>query len=261
MNTKRVAIILGSWYCLGLLLGVGNAAAKTDKAAYRMMQIVYAEEKKHRTRDVVMEMVVRDVKKRERRYYFRSRKLQELPTLSKTMVRFFRPTSISGTSLLSWRNDRKNKISQWLYLPVSKSVRQLSSRDGNGSFIGSEFSYADMAGRQLDQDKHTALQRTGKLFFIQSVPKSKADAYSKIVHVIDIQLRITRRMVFYDRQGRKLKTLDNTDITNVKGANIITKAVMTNHQSGGYSEVNVNDISVGVEISPDEVGLQYFSSN
>lgn len=34
--------------------------------------------------------------------------------------------------------------SQWMYLPVSRQTRRISTTDKRGSFMGSEYSYADL---------------------------------------------------------------------------------------------------------------------
>ena len=244
-----------------LLGGFSVTSSSADEKARKVMQKVYAEGKKHKTQETVVEMVISDVKNRQRQRYFRSRKLIQNPNISKSLIRFFRPANVSGTSLLNWKDDNKDNVTQWLYLPALKNVKQLNADSRNDSFMGSDFSYADIAGRQLDQDEHSILQETEKFVFVQSVPKKSSDTYSKIVSVIDPKLNIARRVVFYDRNGTKLKTLDNKRISNVKGMNTITLAVMTNHQTKGSSTLQVNDIKVGQRISPNDVGIQALRSN
>lgn len=44
--------------------------------------------------------------------------------------------------------------SQWMYLPVSRQTRRISTTDKRGAFMGSDYSYAD-----LDQIDSIVIQR------------------------------------------------------------------------------------------------------
>ena len=61
--------------------------------------------------------------------------------------------------------------SQWIYLPAFKSVKRLSSSDKNKSFMGSDFTYSDIAGRKLSQDNHTLIKTTDRFYYIESIPE------------------------------------------------------------------------------------------
>ena len=40
---------------------------------------------------------------------------------------------------------------QWLYLPALKKTKRIATGDKSGSFMGSDFSYADLTSRELDR--------------------------------------------------------------------------------------------------------------
>ena len=58
-----------------------------------------------------------------------------------------------------------------LFTCIFKSVRQLSSSDRNKSFMGSDFTYSDIAGRKLNQDHHKLVKESDSHYFIESKPK------------------------------------------------------------------------------------------
>lgn len=238
-----------------------HANAYADERARDIMKTVYAEGRKHATQQSNVFLLIRDAKDRERTRYFTHRRLNETQEMTKSLIRFYRPPNVSGTALLTHSDDSKEDNSQWVYFPAFKTVKQLSAENKNESFMGSDFSYADIAGRQLDQDTHTLLKETDKYYYIRSVPKRSTDQYSKLDLVINRKLNVPRRIVFYDGKGTKLKTLNNKKINQVQGMYVVTNAVMENHQTKGSSTLDVSDIKVGIPISQNDVGILALKTN
>ena len=118
-------------------------------------------------------------------------------TTKKSLIKFFRPTNVKGTSLLTHSSSEENEKSQWIYLPAFKSVKQLSSSDKNKSFMGSDFSYSDIAGRKLNQDTHRLIKETPINYYIESIPNDLDTAiYSKIRYIISRELNIVKKPFF-----------------------------------------------------------------
>ena len=88
-----------------------------------------------------------------------------------SLIKFFRPKNVKGTSLLTNSDKNNDTKSQWIYLPAFKSVKRLSSSDKNKSFMGSDFTYSDIAGRKLSQDNHTLIKTTDRFYYIESIRK------------------------------------------------------------------------------------------
>ena len=61
-----------------------------------------------------------------------------------SLIEFLTPSDVKGTKMLT--HEKLNKDDdQWIYLPALKRVKRISSRNKSGSFMGSEFSYEDIA--------------------------------------------------------------------------------------------------------------------
>ena len=56
------------------------------------------------------------------------------------------------------RYDDEKDDDQWLYLPALKKTKRIASGDKSGSFMGSDFTYADMTTRNLDNYDYTLLK-------------------------------------------------------------------------------------------------------
>ncbi|HPJ82922.1 MAG TPA: outer membrane lipoprotein-sorting protein, partial [Bacteroidales bacterium] len=64
--------------------------------------------------------------------------------VGKTLVRFTAPSDVQGTTLLIYDNKDKED-DMWIYMPSLKKVRRIISSERGKSFMGSEFTNADMS--------------------------------------------------------------------------------------------------------------------
>ena len=64
---------------------------------------------------------------------------------------FKSPGDVKGTSYMSynWESTSKEDDS-WLYLPALQKVNRIASADRSGSFMGSDFTYSDIDGFELE---------------------------------------------------------------------------------------------------------------
>ncbi|MEC8677252.1 MAG: outer membrane lipoprotein-sorting protein [Candidatus Margulisiibacteriota bacterium] len=216
-----------------------------------VMALVQEESRKRSTREAVVDMIILDSKGRERARYFnywtKFKKNSE-----KSLIKFFRPTNVKGTSLLTHSSSAEGEKSQWIYLPAFKSVKQLSSSDKNKSFMGSDFSYSDIAGRKLNQDNHRLIKETPDNYYIESIPNDlDAAIYSKIRYIISKELNIVKKAIFYDKEGNKLKSLTSINVSKINGVNVVMGSEMVNHQTDGKTMLTVVSMKVGYSIKDD----------
>ena len=141
-------------------------------------------------------------------------------------------------------------------------VKQLSSGDKHKSFMGSDFSYADIAGRRVNQDHHKLIQETDDYFVVESFPKDVTDAYAKIISYIDKKKKVAAKVEYYiiDQENTEsfqlLKTLYNKTIRDFNGMYISVESVMKNNIKNTFTILNFSDVEVAVDISDNVMGLK-----
>ncbi|MCK5236674.1 MAG: outer membrane lipoprotein-sorting protein [Deltaproteobacteria bacterium] len=133
----------------------------------------------------------------------------------KSISIFDNPKDVRGTAMLTFgHKDRDDE--QWLYLPALKRVKRISSSNKSGSFMGSEFSFEDMGGRELEKYSYkwlrdepcpTAEFEGQSCFVTVSFPLEKNSGYTRIISWIDKVEYRTAKTEFYDRKNSHLKTL------------------------------------------------------
>lgn len=225
-----------------------------------VMTLVKKESQKKSTRKVVVHMTIYDDQNRERVRFFNywTKYKQDRED---SLIKFFRPKNVKGTSLLTNSNKDADSKSQWIYLPAFKSVKRLSSSDKNKSFMGSDFTYSDIAGRKLSQDMHQLIKDTDRFYYIESVPNHLEDSiYSKIRYVVSKKYNVINKAIFYDLYGQKLKTLSNSKVSIVNDVNVVMYSEMINHQTNGRTILNVNSIDIGITIKDELLSIKGLKS-
>lgn len=156
----------------------------------------------------------------------------------KSLISFFAPTDIKGTALLNWDNKDRDD-DQWLYLPGLRKLQRIASSGKRKYFLGTDFTYVDLENESLQDYNYncTKIVKCGgsdQCYRIEAEPKNKEalkkTGYQKRILYIQNDALYTKRVVFYDLKGKKLKTLTNTDWKNLSGKVYRSyKSVMERH--------------------------------
>ena len=242
---------------MGAALIILPAAAENGRD---VMDRVYKQSDVFSQSEAEVRLLVVDKRGRERELFFNLRS-KGGDGFKRSLVKFFKPANVKGVGLASETNLSTEAKSQWVYLPATKNLKKLSTSEQDGSFMGSDFSYSDIAGRTLDQDAHKVFQQNDKFYVIESVPNDSGDAYSKYYTTVDKATNIVRSVTFYDKAGDKLKTLANKKVIKVNGELMVSNSVMTNHKSGGSSTMERSAINVDVNFSDNDLGLKGLKAN
>ena len=150
---------------------------------------------------------------------FGTTKLEENGIDNMRMTRFLSPPDVKGTvSLLIEHADKDDDI--WIYLPALKKVRRLVSNNKKDSFVGTDFSYADVIGYKVGEWNYKLLKdelvEGQPCYVIEALPKSDAvkasNGYSKRIGWLRKDNLMAVKMDYWDESGQMLKTSTYTDI-------------------------------------------------
>lgn len=174
----------------------------------------------------------------------------------KSLMIFLTPADVKGTKMLT--HEKLNKDDdQWLYLPALKRVKRIASRNKSGSFMGSEFSYEDIANAKYQEytydDKLEDSKANGKACYKGiRVPKDKNSGYTKQICWVDKKDFLVQKIEYYDRKSELLKTATFSNYTNHSGVWIIGKIHMVNHQNSKETTLQWNNIQTNVGLKDSD---------
>jgi hypothetical protein len=73
------------------------------------------------------------------------------------LIRFTYPNDINGTAFLVWEHP-DGEDERFLYLPALARVRRITGAEAQDSFVGSDFTYEDISGREFDDYSYTMVE-------------------------------------------------------------------------------------------------------
>lgn len=170
-------------------------------------------------------------------------------------VYFHEPADVQGMSFLVLKHPRGND-DRWLYLPAIDLVKRIATNDKRTSFAGSDFTYEDISGRDLDEDEHIleGEETLGEYsaFVVKSTPKHAGEAeFSTRKFWIDKATHLPLKVEHYDLKGTLYKVYETQEIQNIKDTPTITKAVMKDIDNERFTEITLQDISYDVGMTSD----------
>lgn len=178
----------------------------------------------------------------------RERRLQTLTMteagLTNTITVFLSPASVRNTRFLT-RQRADGTDDQWIYLPAVGRVKRIAASEGGGSFMGSDFTYSDMASTTYDTDEadHTLLRNEtlqGRdTYVIESIPSVASD-YGKTIIWVDTETYLPMRVKFYDKSSSAvIKELITDDFSYTEGRWITRSITMTTKASGHSTRIEI----------------------
>lgn len=127
---------------------------------------------------------------------------------------FLEPAEVKDTGFLTYDYYSGEKDDdQWLYLPELHKTKRIASSDKSSSFMGSDFSYADMTRPVLDEWQYKLLKESDvhgkKVWLIEALPANKVIEdryrYTKSVLFVRQDIFMVIRAVHWVKDGNKIK--------------------------------------------------------
>ncbi|MEO1080311.1 MAG: outer membrane lipoprotein-sorting protein [Pseudomonadota bacterium] len=170
-----------------------------------------------------------------------------------SVTRFFSPPDVEATALLSQARilDSDN---QWLYLPALRRVKRISSANKSGPFVGSEFAFEDLTASELGKYAYTylgteALEDGTEVDKLRCDPRYERSGYTKLFCYFDTSTYQARRLEFFDRGGRLLKTLDLLDYRRYPDGYYRSHLQrMQNHLTGKSTVLRFGSFDFGIDL-------------
>ena len=203
---------------------------------------------------VLMRLISKDGKERIREMTMLRLDLEE-GGAQKYFLYFHQPGDVRDMTFMVWKHPQRDD-ERWLFIPAIKLVRRIAANDKRSSFVGSDFSYEDVSGREVEEDTHTLVReetREGRpVFIIRSAPKDEKSAdFSYRLAWIDKETYVLWREEYYDKRDELYKVFTAEEVKQVEGHWTTVRRTMKNVQNGHRTEVTYSavDYDVGLEDS------------
>lgn len=187
---------------------------------------------------------------RERSLILQSKEFQEG---TRTYLEFIAPPDIAGTKLLIHEHNNSTD-DLWLYLPAIRKVRRISSSQKYRSFVGTDFSYADLGSRNVDDYTYKIngqdTLRKKVCYILVSNERDGVDTqYHRIVSWVDTMSWIPLKSEMYDENNNLYKRLNTEQLKQFSGVWMPQKLTMENVRDDTKTILNFEDIRINTGLN------------
>lgn len=177
------------------------------------------------------------------------------------LLRFSQPADIKGTGLLIWKH-ASAESERFLYLPAMGRVRRIAGGEAQESFVGSDFSYEDISGGDIDAYTYDLLDPDGtvtdasggsyKFYKLQSRARDSGAPFPTTISYVDKESFIVRHAERLDRAGQRRKTYDVQKLSKVQGFWTVLAATMVTDRERTRTELLVDTPQYNVGLTDDD---------
>ena len=177
------------------------------------------------------------------------------------LLHFTRPNDIRGTGFLVWEHPDADD-ERFLYLPALGRVRRIAGSEAQESFVGSDFTYEDIGGRELDDYTYTLLDENASwtapggsrhaAWRIESKSREANARFPRIVSVVRKDVPIAVHAEIYNRRNELQKTFEAKQLESIDGIWTVTSMTMTDALEGTRTDLVVEKAEYDVGLRPGD---------
>jgi outer membrane lipoprotein-sorting protein len=164
------------------------------------------------------------------------------------------PAEMKGTEFLI-HAERGARNRQWAYFPDLDLVREIAGKNEDDPFLGSDITYADLAGGAHLDDLHHRLLGEETVagepcFVMEGVPKHRV-AYGKLRGFIRKKDFVVVKADFFDQRGELLKEARLEDVRDLGGVLLAHRIEISRPAEDRSTVLTFSEVRVNQGLSPD----------
>lgn len=168
----------------------------------------------------------------------------------KYYVYFLKPADVRKMVLMVHKHANLEKDDdRWLYLPGLDLVRRIAAGDKRTSFVGSDFLYEDVSGRNLAEDAHELIDTTDEYYVVKNVPKKPDTVEFSYYNVsIDRKNFVPVKMEFYDKKDKLYRVIESKKVEIIQEFPTVVKSVVSDLKTGSRTEMEFSDVKYNIKL-------------
>jgi hypothetical protein len=218
--------------------------------------------------EAVATMTIIDNKGRQRiRKLAQISKLDDNKQTEKKLIRFIAPADVKGTGFLTF-NYRTKDDDKWLYMPALRKTRRIVSSENAKSFMGSEFSYADMTPPTVDHFIYEVIgeeEINGILCWKMKITPKDDDiadenGFSKKISYIGKKDYVIRKALYFDLDeelNKELTVYEIKELDTINHKYRLMHIEVENKQNGRKSILKVEKVQFFPGIKNEYFTMRY----
>jgi len=179
----------------------------------------------------------------------------------RTLIRFTAPNDIKGTAFLVWEHANADD-ERFLFLPALGRARRIASDETQGSFVGSDFTYEDIGGRELESYAYRLIDdratwkaadgRTHKVYTLESRSRDANARFPRVVSLVRQDNFVVVHAEIHNKRDEAQKTFDVLKLDRVAGYWTTLELRMTDALQRTRTELVMEKVEYNVGLKPED---------
>jgi len=179
----------------------------------------------------------------------------------RVLIRFLAPNDIKGTGFLVWEHPQEED-ERFLYLPALGRVRRIAGAEAQESFVGSDLSYEDIGGRELEDYAYSfvraddtwtdAAGTSHPAWRLESRRVDKQAVYPRTVSLVRKDSFVVVAADVYNRRDEREKRFDVRRLERIDGVWTASDIVMVNELQRTRTELVVKAARYNTGLSEND---------
>ena len=183
------------------------------------------------------------------------------PDGDRRLIRFSYPNDIRGTGFLVWEHP-STEDERFLFLPSLGRVRRIAGSETQDSFVGSDFTYEDIGGRELDEYTYAFQGADGEsaswtepggqprpAWRLESKRKDPSSQFPRVLSLVLKDSFVVVQAEVFNRRNERQKVYTVRKLARVEGIWTVMDSEMANALDKTRTELAVEraDYNVGLK--------------
>lgn len=179
----------------------------------------------------------------------------------KVLTRFTYPDDIKGTSFLVWEHPTAED-ERFLYLPSLGRVRRIAGAEAQESFVGTDFTYEDIGGREFDDYTYSLLAddvawrapdgTTYRAYRLESRRRDARARYPRVVSLVTRDSFVVVGAEVFNRRNEREKIYTVGRLEKVEGIWTVLEAGMANVLDNTKTTLAIRNIDYNVGLKDSD---------
>jgi hypothetical protein len=177
------------------------------------------------------------------------------------LIRFTYPNDINGTAFLVWEHP-DGEDERFLYLPALARVRRITGADAQDSFVGSDFTYEDISGREVDDYTYTMVEhnatwtgpdaKTSPSYRIESRAKDPQARFPRVVSTVRKGDFVLLYAEIYNRRDERQKIYDVRRLELIQSIWTLSDVSMTDASARTRTDLELTNVRYNIGLKESD---------
>lgn len=202
-------------------------------------------------------MVIKDNQGRERERNFTVlRKNVKEGADQNFYVYFHKPADVRKMVFMVLKHPSKDD-DRWLYMANLDLVKRIAASDKRTSFVGSDFVYEDVSGRNINDDDHSLIKKEGNFYVLKCVPKNKKTVeFTHYIIWINQTTFIPEKAEYY-KSEKLYRKVSAVKVETIQDIPTVVESKVENLEAGSVTISKFSNIKYNIGIT-DEIFTEKF---